>query len=93
MDITQGCRAQSGNMCGRQQQALSKPSFWTVSHLLVLPGCNLLQEVCNAFPLWAGKATALKEVHHVLPGPMVHQATYTEGATTLCIQEVEQQTL
>ena len=43
------------------------------SHLLVLAGGDLLQEVCDALALRASKAQALEELHHVLSGAMIHQ--------------------
>ena len=45
-----------------------------VVYLLVILGGDLLQEVRHALPLWAAEATGLKEVHHILPGPMEHNA-------------------
>lgn len=45
-------------------------------HLLVFPGGDLLQEVSNALALGACKPKALKELHDILSGTMVHQVTY-----------------
>lgn len=54
-----------------------------VANLLVVLGGDLLQEVRHALPLWAAEATGLKELHHILPGPMEYDAP-CDKITHLC---------
>lgn len=50
------------------------------THLLIVLGSDLLQKVRDALPLWAGKATRLKELHNMLPRTMEYNAPCTHPA-------------
>ncbi len=45
---------------------------YRAAHLLVFAGGDLLQEVSDALALGAHEALLLEELHHVVPGPVVH---------------------
>ena len=55
------------------------------TYLLIVLRGNLLQKVRNALPLWAGKATRLKELHNMLPWTMKDNTPYTQpSCSTKC---------